>query len=637
MISSARVRAPARGVVRVFPAPSAGSFGVFVFALCLAFTVWGLPGAARAETLEWRILKDHWSEADERGYSDFVRRIGESDCNTVDSCMKSAANTYKESDPPRVFYYADCADFPYLLRAYYAWKNGLPFSYVDGVAPAGSGGDIRFTDDGNIAVSRFSVTHKPRETIDPIALIKRIRNTVSTATFRIHPQQTKGVPSDHYSPALTTDSIKPGTMIYDPNGHVAIVFRVDPDGRIHYVDAHPDSTVTRNVYGPHFYRGKPGLGAGFSNWRPIKLVGAVRDSRGALIGGRIEVAPRQDIEDYALTQFFGTQGGVDSANWQQARYVYNGEQLPFTEYLRSAMAGRNLVYDPIKEMTAMMSGLCQDLDYRREYVEQTLRAGIHRQQHPPRLPDNIYGTHGDWELYSSPARDARLKTTFKQLRDDVQRFVERHAVRDAKIAYDGDDLPGDLLRAYEETASACTITYTRSDGGAQPLSYHDVVTRLFDLSFDPYHCVELRWGAREPRELASCPDGADKLAWYAAQQNLRNQIERTYDAFMGYSLAELSQSGPGRGVQYPPDVDLYGYLLRLNGVPIAQSRLHQESIQLAAASAPAQKVTVADPQTAAVSLEEAAKPLNAALSTLTGLATWRERVLTGLLARSGEQ
>jgi hypothetical protein len=35
---------------------------------------------------------------------------------------------------------------------------------------------------------------------------------------------------------------------------------------------------------------------------------------------------------------------------------------------------------------------------------------------------------------------------------------------------------------------------------------------------------------RDDPELATCRDGAVKQAWYAAEQNLRNQLDRTYDA-----------------------------------------------------------------------------------------------------------
>ena len=51
-------------------------------------------------------------------------------------------------------FYADCADLPYMLRAYYAWKNGLPFSYSSAVTPLGYSKDIRYTARGNFISTR---------------------------------------------------------------------------------------------------------------------------------------------------------------------------------------------------------------------------------------------------------------------------------------------------------------------------------------------------------------------------------------------------------------------------------------------------------------------------------------------------
>jgi len=91
------------------------------------------------------------------------------------------------------------------------------------------------------------------------------------------------------------------------------------------------------------------------------------------------------------------------------------------------------------------------------------------------------------------------------------------------------------------------------------------------MSFDPYQCIERRWGATDPRELATCRDGPWKQSWYAAEQNLRNQIDRTYDAQMDFSLEELKTPGPGKGVAAPPDIDARAYLLSVRGArPPAQ-------------------------------------------------------------------
>src|SRR5205823_9706703 len=97
------------------------------------------------------------------------------------------------------------------------------------------------------------------------------------------------------------------------------------------------------------------------------------------------------------------------------------------------------------------------------------------------------------------------------------------------------------------------------------LPYEEVRKRLFRMSFDPYQCVERRWGATDPAELSTCRDGPDKQAWYAAEQNLRNQIDRTYDARMDFTLADLQTPGPGKGVPTPPDTDARAYLLSIRG------------------------------------------------------------------------
>ena len=113
---------------------------------------WGLAAASLSLLLfafparandTMRIMSDGWSAADERGYGEFITAIGESGCRTVAQCIASPANPFRASDPPRFAFRADCADLPYFLRFYYAWKRGLPFTYVQSVSPRGRTRDIR--------------------------------------------------------------------------------------------------------------------------------------------------------------------------------------------------------------------------------------------------------------------------------------------------------------------------------------------------------------------------------------------------------------------------------------------------------------------------------------------------------------
>jgi hypothetical protein len=204
----------------------------------------------------------------------------------------------------------------------------------------------------------------------------------------------------------------------------------------------------------------------------------------------------------------------------------------------------------------MVRSLCEDLKYRVDAVDVAIKAGLHKRPQPDRLPTNIYGTDGDWETYSTPSRDARLKTAFKELRDEVARFLTLAAAGSDRLAYAGSDIRGDIRQVYAAETSACTIAYTRSDGSEKQLSFAEVERRLFALSFDPHHCVERRWGAHDAEELATCGDAADKRAWYEAEQRLRNQPDRTYDVRMGFSLADLKRGVAGTGIDRPPVIDV---------------------------------------------------------------------------------
>tara|TARA_R110000868_G_scaffold115630_3_gene308707 strand:- start:6914 stop:8713 length:1800 start_codon:yes stop_codon:yes gene_type:complete len=506
----------------------------------------------------WRVTKLTWSASDERAFGDFVHALGSSNCRDMDECLKSPANIYRSSDPKGMSFYADCADLPYLLRAYFAWKNGLPFSYASGVAAVGNSKDLRYSRYGNYVYARTDV-RPPADGMWPNArlVFYNLNNYISSAMYRFAPDQTRGELADFYPVKLAPGSIRPGTVIYDPNGHVAVVYDVDKEGRIRFIDSHPDNTVTRGNYGRRFVRASAPMGAGFKNWRPLALVGATQAADGSYVGGVIKLAANADLPDWSDEQFFGTAGG---RSWTAAQFVYQGTAIDYYDYVRRAVAGHDIVYDPVSETRSMVRGLCDDLRYRSEAVDVAVKAGLHQQAQPARLPENIYGTSGDWETYSTPSRDARLKVSFKELRDQMVRFVGLAAAGDAHVAYEGNDLAGDLATAYREEAALCEVTYAASDASVRHLTFEDARARLFDMSFDPYHCPERRWGASSPEELATCPDNGVKQRWYNAERRLRNQTDRAYDAVMGFSIGELEARVNGSGQDAPPDVDVYAAL-----------------------------------------------------------------------------
>lgn len=510
---------------------------------------------ASAANMIWRVLRTAWIDQDERAFEEFIERIGESDCRTVHECLTSVKSNplYRASNPLGMHFDADCADLPYLLRAYFAWKNGLPFAYSASVSPAGrDSSDIRFNDVGVRISSRRDLTGP---TIDARREIPQMLGLVTSAHFRYAPDYAGPLLPDHYPVKITREGIKPGTILYDPYGHLAVVYKVTAQGRVHFIDAHPGNDLTRGVYGKAHKRYIPEVGGGFKRWRPQKLVGATQLADGTYQGGSIVLAADKDLADWSSEQFFGTEPKRPK-DWEKGRFVHEGETLEYYQFVRRRLAKGHFRYDPVEETRSMVRALCEDLRYRVHAVDAAIAARMHLRPQPSRLPDNIYGTSGDWEVHSTPSRDARLKTAFKELRDEVGRFLELAAVKSDHIAYRGDNLRRDLLDAYAHEASACTISYTRSDGTQKRLSFPEVTRRLHLLSFDPYHCVERRWGGNDKDELSTCADGPNKAEWYAAEQRLRNQIERIYHVRMDFSLADLRRKAPGSGVDDPPDVDV---------------------------------------------------------------------------------
>jgi hypothetical protein len=510
---------------------------------------------AGAEAQPWHVTKHEWTEADEKGFGEFLRAIGRSNCVKTTDCIRSTANPYRKSDPPGIEFIADCADFPYMLRAYYAWKNGLPFAYVDGVS--GHGGDIRFDKNSNRPVSRRTILDGNGPTI-----LDQVHNGVSSATYRTDAGQEGGVLSDFYSPKIQPGTIRPGTVIYDVNGHVAIIYDIDEDGRIYYMDAHPDHTVTRSAYGAQFGQSPARLGGGLKNWRPEKLV-----------GGRVMVASNAEIPDFSLEQYTGNVAGTNG-DGEDARFRYGDVELGFYEYVRVAVSGGKTSYNPVYELRSTMRTLCNDLKDRALFVNLAIKDGIDRKPQPSHLPNNIYGTDElEWETYSTPSRDARIKTAFASFYADLQRMLFFWKARDLRIVYDGLDLKADLQRMYDEENAACHVSYTNSAGREVTLNFTDMMHRLFTMDFDPYHCIERRWGATTSEELSTCHDDSNKRRWYDAERRLRNQIDRTYDAWMGFSVTQLEQAVTDSGQNEPPSTDIRAMIDNIgNRTPFAGMR-----------------------------------------------------------------
>lgn len=372
---------------------------------------------ASAQTEPWRITKTEWTAADEKGFGEFVAAIARSGCTTTIACMRSAANIYHESDPGSFEFHADCAKWVYMLRAYYASKNGLPFSYVSRIR--GDGDDLRFTKTSNEALARHDVIDTG-DGIATVPLLKLLHDQVWTATYRMNPVDETLVEQDFYSPKIQPGSIRPGTAIYDINGHVGLVYDIAPDGRILYMDAYPDEHVSRSAYGLQFGQSPAELGGGFKNFRPLKLVGAARTEDGYYIGGAVVLATNAEISDYSLEQYRGNIANAN-ADGPGAKFVYNGIPLGLFEYARASMSNGAFAFNPVYEMKASMVSIC------RNAREQTPESMIHAQN------------------------------TLATLRRDLSEMISLWEKRDLRIVYDGRSLKETLWTIYSDGVQACTM------------------------------------------------------------------------------------------------------------------------------------------------------------------------------------
>lgn len=537
-------------------------------------------GPAHADSAQWRITQPAWKSTHEQQFSEFIARIGEAvesrKCNKVDTCLQSAANPYYSSDPSGLKYYADCADLPYYLRAYFAWKNELPFSIASEVKPNIIGGqfgkemrDTRYSPNGNHVTKKFDVLTKGGWTKNtyPNAvdiLNRHIPLLTFSGSFRMIGDGNTELLSDFYPIKINRQYARPGTVIYDPNGHVAIVYKVSADGRVFYIDAHPDNSLTMGMFTPKFVRSQPHQGAGFKNFRPLTLVGARLDSSGAYIGGKVVAATNAELPGYSTEQFYGNLPDP-SGSWSKGKFLANGRiQNSFYDYVRMSLTLGDTHIDPLKDMAQLTDDICISLMDRVDAVEAARTSKVYAKPHPERLPINIFGTEGEWENFATPSRDARLKVAFMDLLQQTKSNIERFNRRDPAIKYSGGNLAADLFKVYAKKAQACQFSYTTTNGLTVKMNLEAARQRLFAMSFDPYHCIEHRWGARLPQELAACTDDQNKRDWYRQQQWLRNQHERNYEARMDYSLYELTGPMPGGvGTANPPDVDIVGYLKSL--------------------------------------------------------------------------
>jgi hypothetical protein len=258
-------------------------------------------------------VQGQWDQGAEAEYSAFVATIGravaQGRCRSLNICLNDPTiNPLHEAGARPLEFRADCADVPYVLRAYFAYRHGLPFAFA--ARMRGHGRDARY-----LTEAHPEGIHLWTEYSTPRALLENIGSIVHSGYFRTAPDVE---PADFYQVAISPGSIRPGTTYYDPNGHVLVVYEVRPDGEILLFDGHPGGSLTHKRFGDKLVLGTARLGGGFKNFRPfVYRNGTVIPTRNA------------QLRDFA--------GDVP---FNRANFRVGGTQVGYHAWVRSRMSTR---------------------------------------------------------------------------------------------------------------------------------------------------------------------------------------------------------------------------------------------------------------------------------------------------------
>ena len=408
----------------------------------------------------------------------------------------------------------DCADLPYFLRAYFAFKMGLPFGYtkctrggggkppkcvawwtIQKLEPSSPPQDQKKESSGLLGIfteSAAKPSTKP-ESLPPGLipafghyLRKTVANAVHSGNGRTAADDNN---TDYYPISLSQETLRPGTVYADPYGHLLVITKRiaqsgDAAGVFLAVDGQPDGTIARKRFwrGNFLFAQNPALGGpGFKRFRPI-----VADKSGALRRlTNAEIKSNTHYADFSLDQ---SQLGIED----------------FYDRMDDVMSPSPL--DPLRAMKEAITSLEEQVKARVTSVEngRKYQTGGGSEVAMPEGA-SIFETTGAWEDFATPSRDLRLLIAIDVVRgfpDRVARRPDRYAMPSAKSVA---EVKTELETVLASDLAARKFAYTRSDGSEWTLSVKDVVDRMpsLEMAYNVNDCVELRWGAADKSDEAA--------------------------------------------------------------------------------------------------------------------------------------
>jgi hypothetical protein len=373
----------------------------------------------------------------------------------------------------------DCADLSYFLRAYFAWKVGLPIAY----RTCSRGTSVRPPRCASPTLEQ-ALTAFPARASTFRTVSRQVMDAVHSGSGRT---ALRDEATDLYPVALDRSALWPGTVYADPYGHTLVLVKWVPQtpersGLLLAVDAQPDNSVGRKRFweGTFLFAHTPNAGPGFKAHRPVAAgAGGPLPTPNAALDGRDGSPPYSDV-----------QAGLSPADF----------------YARMERLINPMGLDPEAAYEGTLAALMEQIETR---LTSVANGEAYVRAHPgdtipmPSGPA-IFETVGPWEDYSTPSRDMRLLIAMKVLEglpDRIRRYPELYVLH----GEEPEAAAARIGRLHAARMHERFVTYTRSDSSPWRLSLADLYARRagLEVGYNPNDCVERRWAAAAATEEAA--------------------------------------------------------------------------------------------------------------------------------------
>ncbi len=376
----------------------------------------------------------------------------------------------------------DCADLPYTLRTYFAWKVGLPIGFR--TCSRGSANSPPRCGPANV---KTEFTHGASSQGSYRNVYGQLTNAVHSGSARTGLDDDA---TDLYPVPLDRQSLWPGTVFADPYGHVLVLAQWVPQtatrpGILLAVDAQPDNSVTRKRFweGTFLFADVASAGPGFKAFRPLARSGS---------GGLRTFSNGELVDNPSYAPF-----SLEQDRLTPEEFYARMDKLINPKGLKPRQAYDSTLDALVEQVETRVTSVENGESYFRKGAGGVI---------PMPSGAGIFETIGPWEDFSTPSRDMRLIIAINVLNGLPNKIVRHPEL----FVLNGDtpqSLKAEIEQYHEQRIQERKIRYIRSDGSSWELSLADILARkhAFEIAYNPNDCAEMRWGAKPgTEEYSTC-------------------------------------------------------------------------------------------------------------------------------------